>query len=41
LSEEANQSIPGSNGIVFLPYFSGERTPIQDPDAKGLIFGYG
>jgi xylulokinase len=39
LSEEANQSIPGSNGIVFLPYFSGERTPIHDPDAKGLIFG--
>ena len=39
LSEEAKQSVPGSNGIVFLPYFSGERTPIHDPDAKGLIFG--
>ena len=22
-----------------LPYFSGERTPINDPDAKGVIFG--
>jgi xylulokinase len=22
-----------------LPYFSGERTPIHDPDAKGMIFG--
>jgi xylulokinase len=29
----------GANGIVMLPYFSGERTPILDPDAKGLIFG--
>ena len=25
--------------MVFLPYFSGERTPIHDPDAKGVIFG--
>jgi xylulokinase len=24
---------------VMLPYFSGERTPIHDPDAKGVIFG--
>ena len=32
-------SPPGANGLVFLPYFSGERTPIHDPDAKGVIFG--
>ena len=32
-------SKPGANGIVFLPYFSGERTPIHDPHAKGTIFG--
>jgi xylulokinase len=30
---------PGSGGLVVLPYFSGERTPINDPKAKGLIFG--
>ncbi|MHB8062489.1 MAG: FGGY-family carbohydrate kinase [Ruminiclostridium sp.] len=30
---------PGSNGIVVLPYFSGERTPINDPKAHGVIFG--
>jgi xylulokinase len=24
---------------VFLPYFSGERTPIHDPHAKGAILG--
>lgn len=34
------QGIPaGSDGLVILPYFSGERTPINDPEAKGLIFG--
>ena len=26
-------------GLVMLPYFSGERTPIHDTKAKGLIFG--
>ena len=30
---------PGSGGLVVLPYFSGERTPIHDPAAKGVIFG--
>ena len=30
---------PGSNGLIVLPYFSGERTPINDPLAKGVIFG--
>jgi len=29
----------GSDGLVILPYFSGERTPINDPLAKGMIFG--
>lgn len=30
---------PGANGLLVLPYFSGERSPIQDPQAKGAIFG--
>ncbi|HML45827.1 MAG TPA: FGGY-family carbohydrate kinase, partial [Clostridia bacterium] len=34
------EGIPaGSGGLIVLPYFSGERTPINDPDAKGVIFG--
>lgn len=34
------QDIPaGSDGLIVLPYFSGERTPINDPLAKGMIFG--
>ena len=30
---------PGSGGLIVLPYFSGERTPINDPRAKGVFFG--
>ena len=30
---------PGSHGLIVLPYFSGERTPINDPLARGVIFG--
>lgn len=39
LAAEAEQSPPGAKGLVLLPYFSGERTPIHDPEAKGLLFG--
>ena len=30
---------PGSEGLVTLPYFAGERTPINDPAARGMVFG--
>lgn len=36
---EAEQVPPGSGGLLCLPYFAGERTPIQDPDARGVIVG--
>ena len=39
LAGEAAASPPGARGLVMLPYFSGERTPIHDPEAKGMIFG--
>jgi xylulokinase len=39
LAEEATTSPPGAHGLVMLPYFSGERTPIHDPHAKGVLFG--
>lgn len=35
----AEYSPPGANGLVMLPYFAGERTPIMDPDARGVIAG--
>jgi xylulokinase len=39
LAAEAETSPPGAKGLVILPYFSGERTPIHDTHAKGVIFG--
>lgn len=39
LSNQARDVAPGSEGLVVLPYFSGERTPLNDPKAKGMIFG--
>jgi xylulokinase len=37
--EEARCSGIGANGLLMLPYFAGERTPIADPDARGVIAG--
>jgi xylulokinase len=39
LTAEAETVPPGSEGLVILPYFSGERTPLNDPDARGVIAG--
>lgn len=35
----ASEAPAGSDGLVVLPYFAGERTPIYDPNARGLILG--
>ena len=39
LCEEAAKADLGSEGLVFLPYLTGERTPHADPDAKGAWIG--
>lgn len=39
LAEEAAGSPPGANGLIMLPYFSGQRTPVNDPYARGAILG--
>ena len=39
LAEKASASPIGSNGLIALPYFEGERTPIHDPKARGVWFG--
>ena len=39
LFEEAESIAPGAEGLLMLPYFSGERTPINDPKARGVIAG--
>ncbi|MER6125496.1 FGGY-family carbohydrate kinase [Streptomyces sp. NPDC001795] len=39
LLAEAEASGPGARGLLMLPYFAGERTPVADPDARGVIAG--
>jgi xylulokinase len=33
------QAVPGSEGLIVLPYLAGERTPSFDPDARGIFAG--
>lgn len=41
--EEINAAVaavsPGADGLIYLPYLSGERTPHMNPDARGVFFG--
>lgn len=39
MDNEAKKISSGSEGLLLLPYFMGERSPIWDPDAKGTIIG--
>lgn len=39
LNEIAEPVAPGCDGLVFLPYMAGERSPIWNPDAKGVFYG--
>jgi xylulokinase len=39
MDQEAEKVRPGSNGLIYLPYLIGERTPHLDADAKGVFFG--
>lgn len=39
LTAEAEKIPVGSDGVVFLPYMAGERSPIWNPDAKGVFYG--
>ena len=39
LIESASNVAPGAEGLLCLPYFAGERSPLQDPDARGVYFG--
>ncbi|MDD3138973.1 MAG: FGGY-family carbohydrate kinase [Lachnospiraceae bacterium] len=39
MSESIRDVSAGSDGLITLPYFAGERTPLNDPFAKGMIFG--
>lgn len=39
MGEEAEKVEPGCEGLIYLPYLMGERTPHLDPFAKGVFFG--
>lgn len=39
LTALAAQVPPGSDGVLLLPYLAGERSPIWNPDAKGVYYG--
>ena len=39
LSLEAEKSVPGCNGVIFLPYLMGERSPYWDSEVKGAFLG--
>jgi len=39
LFDAARHVAPGAGGLVFLPYFSGERTPLNDTQARGVVAG--
>ena len=39
LGAQAEQSPPGANGVLFLPYLLGERSPRWDHDARGAFIG--
>jgi xylulokinase len=39
LSDKAAEVKPGANGIIYLPYLSGERSPFRAPEARGGLIG--
>lgn len=41
LFQAAEETPAGSNGLIFLPYLTGERSPHNDPSARGSWFGLG
>jgi xylulokinase len=39
LETAAQHLVPGDGGILFLPYLAGERSPVHDPGARGVLLG--
>lgn len=39
IAQEAEAAPPGGEGLFFLPYLTGERTPHPDPNARGAFIG--
>lgn len=41
IDHEASTVSPGAEGLMFLPYLSGERSPIRQPNARAVFYGLG
>ena len=41
LDDRAAAVAPGAEGVLLLPYFLGEKTPLHDPHARGTLVGMG
>lgn len=41
LTKLAEEIPAGSDGVTFLPFMAGERSPLWNPDAKGVYYGLG
>jgi len=39
MEQQAEKVKPGCDGLIYLPYLMGERTPHLDPEARGVFFG--
>lgn len=39
MADLAESAPPGNEGLIFLPYLVGERTPHMDPEARGAFIG--
>ena len=39
MDQQAAKITPGCEGLMYLPYLMGERSPHNDPNAKGVFFG--
>lgn len=39
MGTSASQAPPGSDGLIFIPYLVGERSPIMEPEATGAFVG--
>ena len=38
-SAQVERTAPGANGVIFIPYMAGERTPLWNSNARGVFFG--
>lgn len=39
MDRDISSIIPGSDGVIYLPYLNGERTPHMDPNLSGVLLG--